>query len=98
MVKRILLYRDVINKSERRGKITVHSFYLNTRPDDQQLYMFQMKAGSETLKDGTVKQLSSNENAAKIIKDYEEVQAKKLEEREAKRQEKLRKKDDKYRT
>ena len=24
MVKRVLLYRDVINKSERRGKITVH--------------------------------------------------------------------------
>jgi hypothetical protein len=55
MVKRVLLYRDVINKSERRGKITVHSFYLNTRPEDQQLYMFQFKSGTESDKEGNVK-------------------------------------------
>jgi hypothetical protein len=34
MVQRILLYRDIINKSQRRGKITLHSFYINTVPDD----------------------------------------------------------------
>jgi hypothetical protein len=35
IVRRILYYRDHINKSERRGKITLHSFYINTMPEDQ---------------------------------------------------------------
>jgi hypothetical protein len=34
IVRRILYYRDHINKSERRGKITLHSFYINTLAED----------------------------------------------------------------
>ena len=96
MVKRILLYRDVINKSERRGKITVHSFYLNTRPEDQQLYMFQFGPGTNTDKEGNLVQLNSDQHAAKVIKEYEAVEAKKAEDREKKKLEKQRIKDEKY--
>ena len=35
IVRRILYYRDHINKSERRGQITLHSFFLNTIIEDQ---------------------------------------------------------------
>lgn len=93
MIKRILLYRDVVNKSQRRGMITLHSFYINTPQDDQQLYMFYQKPGTE-VKDGVTLKLNSNEMAAKEIKAYEEVEAQKQKDRDLKMQDKFMKKDD----
>jgi hypothetical protein len=64
VVKRIVLYRDVINKSQRRGKITLHSFYINTMVEEQQLYMFYQKPDK-------ARGLSSSDVAAEKIKEYE---------------------------
>jgi hypothetical protein len=89
VVKRIVLYRDVINKSQRRGKITLHSFYINTMVEEQQLYMFYQKPDK-------VKGLSSSDVAKEMIKEFEAMEWSKAIEKQSRLDEKLRKKDDKY--
>lgn len=71
LVRRILYYRDHINKSERRGQITLHSFFLNTIPEDQQLYMFYVSPQKVKDDEGELITVSSDDVAKQYIAAFE---------------------------
>tara|TARA_B110000285_G_C15117307_1_gene614895 strand:- start:775 stop:1155 length:381 start_codon:yes stop_codon:yes gene_type:complete len=71
IVRRILYYRDHINKSERRGQITLHSFFLNTIPEDQQLYMFYVSPQEVRDDEGDRVVISSDMVAKQYIAAFE---------------------------
>ena len=96
IVRRILYYRDHINKSERRGQITLHSFFLNTILEDQQLYMFYVNPYKTKDADGEDVTIPSDEVAKQYIADFESYMNQLAQQRVEAKAEKQKEKDQKY--
>lgn len=96
IVRRILYYRDHINKSERRGQITLHSFFLNTILEDQQLFMFYVSPYKTKDADGEDVTIPSDEVAKQYIADFESYMNQLAQQRVEAKAEKQKEKDEKY--
>lgn len=40
-VKRLVLYKDIVNKSKRKGEVPLYQFYLNMKPEEKRLAMVE---------------------------------------------------------
>jgi len=47
IVNRLVVYKDVVNKSRRRGDIPLYQFYINMLPEDKLIFLVQIKKGSK---------------------------------------------------
>ena len=63
LMRRLILYRDEINKSKRRGQVPYHTFYKNCLPEDRLYNMFNQPG--EAFIDIWLERVTEEEAAAK---------------------------------